>query len=218
MIRNFAKREIKEFNKFRSTFQKIICSCIVDLYLKFMYKVECKGYENIQQNLKYIVASNHVSNLDPFVVAGVLRKNPLAFMAKKELFENYFSRLIMDWCGAFSVNREKVEVSTLKTALSLKNTSWNLGIFPQGTRKKEDMFSDINKGFATLAKATKTNILPVAIIGLEQKAKFPIPFIPKNKVTIIIGEIIPYSDDIDDMLQQWITSMKNLMGSEYAKN
>ena len=122
----------------------------------------------------------------------------------------------MDWCGAFAVNREKVEVATLKTALSLKNTKWNLGIFPQGTRQKICKLEEVNKGFVTLAKATKTNILPIAIIGADSSAKFPFPFIRKNKITIQVGSIIPYSDDIDDMLQQWISAINKLTGNEHV--
>ena len=81
MVRNFAKREIKEFNLFRSIFQKILCFCILNIYLKCRYCIECKGLENISEDTKFIVASNHISNWDPFILAGILRKKPLAFMA-----------------------------------------------------------------------------------------------------------------------------------------
>ena len=216
MRKNFAKRELKEFNKFRSIFQRFFCSWILGSYIRLRYKFEVQGNVKELKDKKFIAVSNHISNWDPFIVCDALRKTSLAYMAKQELFDKFFSRLLMDWCGAFAVNREKVEVATLRTALSLKNTKWNLGIFPQGTRQKFGQLDSINKGFATLAKATKTNILPVAIIGADKKAKWPIPFMTKNKIIVKVGEIIPYSDDIDDMMKQWINAITKLTELEYA--
>lgn len=218
MSRNFAKRETKEFNKFRLLCQKMVCTFVLNLCLRMYYRIECKGIENLEKEEKFILASNHISNWDPFILAGILNKTPLAFMAKKELFEKFFSRTIMDWCGAFAVNREKVEVATLKTALSLKNTSWNLGIFPQGTRQKFGSMVNVNKGFATLAKATKTNILPIAIIKKENNNRKILPFLNRDKIIIKIGNSIPYSDNVDDMLQQWINSINKLIGIENVTN
>lgn len=213
MRKNFAKRDSKEFNRFRSMFQRLVCTWVLGMYLRMRYKVEFQGTKKITKDEKFIVASNHISNWDPFLICDALRKSSIAFMAKQELFEKYFSRLLMNWCGAFAVNREKVEVSTLRTAISLKNTKWNLGIFPQGTRQAFGSFEDLNKGFATLAKATKTDILPVAIIGADQKAKF---LMKKNKIVVRVGDLIPFSDDIDEMIKQWEEAMRTLMEPEYA--
>ncbi len=219
MRKNFSKRELGEFNKFREFFQKLVCSWTLGTYLKLAYKVEFQGRHNIKKDNKFIAVANHISGYDPFIVCDALSRS-VAFMAKQELFEKFFSRKLMDYCGAFAVNREKMEVSTLKTALSIKNTKkWSLGIFPQGTREEAGQMSNITKGFASLAKATKTDILPVAIIGSDTKASLPIPFFNKhkNKITVKIGEIIPYSDDIEDMMQQWVAAIKKLTECEYVR-
>jgi len=215
MRKNFSKRELREFNGFRQFFQRLVCSWTLGVYLKLAYKMEFQGRKNIAKDNKFIAVSNHASGFDPFIVCDALRQ-PCAFMAKVELFEKFFSRLLMDWCGAFAVNREKMEVSTLRTALSLKNTRWSLGIFPQGTRDKSGKIENISKGFAALAKATQRPILPIAIIGSEQKAKLPIPFLSKNKIIVKIGEMIPYSDDVEDMMKKWEKAVLQLMGMEYA--
>ena len=88
-----------------------------------------------------------------------------------------------------------------------------LGHFPSGHKTGFRFFEDLNKGFATLAKATKTDILPVAIIGADQKAKF---LMKKNKIVVRVGDLIPFSDDIDEMIKQWEDAMRTLMEPEYA--
>lgn len=207
----FSKRDAKTYNKFRTIFQWITCHLCFGSFIRLMYDYSVEGRENIPRNDKFIVAANHISGRDPFLLPLALNL-PIAFMAKEELFEKFFSRTLMDFCGAFAVRRDKVEVSTIKTALNIKNTKWMLGLFPQGTRDSSQKVEKITKGFASFAKATKTGILPVAIIGTDQKPKWP--FSPK--LTVKIGKVIPYSDNIDDMMRQWCDAISNMTGKEYV--
>ena len=207
----FSKRDAKTYNKFRTIFQWITCHLCFGSFIRLMYDYSVEGRENIPRNDKFIVAANHISGRDPFLLPLALNL-PIAFMAKEELFEKFFSRTLMDFCGAFAVRRDKVEVSTIKTALNIKNTKWMLGLFPQGTRDSSQKVEKITKGFASFAKATKTGILPVAIIGTDQKPKWP--FSPK--LTVKIGKVIPYSDNIDDMMRQWCNAISSMTGKEYV--
>ena len=207
----FSKRDTKTYNKFRTMFQWITCHLCFGSFVRLMYDYSVEGRENIPEQGKFIVAANHISGRDPFLLPLALNL-PIAFMAKEELFEKFFSRTLMDFCGAFAVRRDKVEVSTIKTALNIKNTNWMLGLFPQGTRDSSQKVEKITKGFASFAKATKTGILPVAIIGTDQKPKWP--FSPK--LTVKIGKVIPYSDNIDDMMRQWCDAISNMTGKEYV--
>ena len=207
----FSKRDAKTYNKFRTIFHWITCHLCFGSFIRLMYDYSVEGRENIPRNDKFIVAANHISGRDPFLLPLALNL-PIAFMAKEELFEKFFSRTLMDFCGAFAVRRDKVEVSTIKTALNIKNTKWMLGLFPQGTRDSSQKVEKITKGFASFAKATKTGILPVAIIGTDQKPKWP--FSPK--LTVKIGKVIPYSDNIDDMMRQWCDAISSMTGKEYV--
>lgn len=207
----YSKRDAKVYNKFRAAFQWIACNIFFGAFIKLMYNYKVEGKENIPKGDRFIVAANHISGRDPFLVAFALNLR-IAFMAKEQLFEKFFSRLIMDYCGAFAVNREKVEVSTIKTALNIKNTNWMLGLFPQGTRDASERVHKITRGFASFAKATKSGILPVAIIGSDQKPKF----FRSPKLTVKVGQIIPYSENIEEMMKQWCVAISEMTGKEYV--
>ncbi len=211
MAKKFSKRASKEFNFWRAFFQRLVCNWTYGLYIRIMYRLEVIGNKNIKKDQTFIVAGNHISAKDPFVMIQAL-KTPIAYMAKEELFEKFFSRILLDWCGAFAVNREKLEVSTIKTALSIKNTKWKLGLFPQGTRIQSGKIEKVSKGFASLAKATKADILPVAIIGADKNVKIPFT----GKIVVKIGELIPYSDNIDEMVEKWCMAIAELTGNEYC--
>ena len=59
------------------------------------------------------------------------------YMAKKELFETPKLTWWIKRLGAFSVNREKPEISTFKTVKDVFKTKWSLGIFPEGGIKND---------------------------------------------------------------------------------
>ena len=178
--------------------------------LKLVYRMEVFGLENVPKDNAYIVAPNHLSTLDPPMIAGIMPR-PVAFMAKKELFKNPFLRWWLNWLGAFAVDRENLSVSTIRTVLTIKKTDWVFGIFPQGTRQEPGIISNITKGFASLAKTTKCGILPVGIIGTHEAKNIPF----SGKIIIKIGEIIPYSDNVDEMIEKWIEAIQELTGFIY---
>ena len=178
---------------------------------KLVYRLEVQGKENIPKDNSYIIAANHLSTLDPPLVCGVMNRG-VAYMAKKELFENPFLRWWLDWLGAFAVDREKLGVSTIKTVMTIKKTGWVLGIFPQGTRQEPGEISNITKGFASLAKSTKCGILPIGITGTQVK-RFPFT----GKIVVKIGKLIPYSDDVNTMVDQWGYAIQELTGFKYNR-
>ena len=205
-------REQKFFNKWRRYFQFVITHIFYMIRLKLVYRLEVYGKENIPTSNEYIVAPNHLSTLDPPMIASILPR-PVAFMAKKELFVNPFMRWWLDWLGSFAVDREKLSVSTIKTVLKIKKTDWVFGIFPQGTRQAPGVISDITKGFASLAKQTKCGILPIGFVGTHESRFRPF----SGKIVIKIGELIPYSDNVDEMVEKWIQAIQELTGFEYKE-
>lgn len=208
---NYSLREAKFYNKWRRLFLFLVTHVFYMIRFKLVYRLEVYGKENIPDNNNFIIAANHLSTLDPPLVCAVMNRG-VAYMAKKELFENPFMRWWLNWLGAFAVDREKLSVSTIKTVKNLKETSWVLGIFPQGTRQEAGEISHITKGFATLAKSTKCGILPIGITGTQEVKRIPFT----GKIIVRIGEIIPYSDDVMGMVEQWEKSIENLTGFKYV--
>lgn len=223
--KNFSRRYQSEYNwyKILVQFYAIFFVCIP--FWSLFYKIKVEGRENIPKDRKIIPSANHISYFDPFLVFLATLK-PVAYMAKKELFERsqkntMLSKFLDNWrigwldrLGAFSVNREKLEVSTIKTAKdALKTKNWTLGIFPQGGIRKNKKIENVNKGFAVLAKMVGVDILPLGITGCES---YNWDFWHKQQITIRIGKPIPHTLEIDDILNQWAHSVADLCNYEYA--
>ena len=209
----YSKKNASQFNWFRTLWQFIVCKILYMIRLKLIYRIEINGYENIPKDNKFIVCPNHLSTLDPPMIAAVLPRN-VAFMAKKELFNIPLLRWWLDWLGAFAVDGENLGPSTVKTVEQIYDSKWVLGIFPQGTRGVPGEIKGITKGFAGLARLTKCDILPIGIIG-SNEARW-IPF--SGKIIINIGKIIPYNKDLELVKNRWIEEAQKLTGFKYIED
>ena len=208
--KNYSNRPTSTFNKYRAFFQILVCKYFYMIRLKLVYRLKVEGLENVPKDNAYIVCPNHLSTLDPPMVAAIMPRR-VSFMAKKELFDIRFLRWWIDWLGAFAVNRESLGPSTIKTVLNIKKSEWVFGIFPQGTRGEPGTISNISKGFAGLAKITKCSVLPVGIVGTNEVKRLPFT----GQITVKIGKPIPYSDDTDSVVSKWIDAIQDLTGFKY---
>ncbi len=209
MTTRFSFKTYKSFNIWRKIFQYIACNWVIIHIIQSKYNLlKPEGLENIDKKKKYVVTSNHITGFDPFAIAACLNLT-IAYMAKRQLFESFWSMVLMDWCGAFAVDREKVDVSTFKTALSIQKTDWNLGLFPQGTRCNNGKMENITKGFAIMAKKLKADILPVAIIIRDN------PNSKKKDFLIKAEKPIPYDDNVDEMVEKWAKTVCSMAELEY---
>ncbi len=212
MSENYTRRYAKNFHWKKYLFQLFGVYIVALPVLWLFYKIELRGAQNVPKNKKFICSPNHISYFDPFIAAYAIKK-PLAFMAKKELFENTKLAKTIDALGAFAVNREKLEVSTIKTALDIfKTKNWILGIFPQGGIRKNRTIEKVNKGFAAIAKTVKTDILPISIVGVEEYNWIPF----KAKIIVEVGELISYNQEIDEIIDEWGRKIAEMSGYKYV--
>ena len=158
------------------------------LLLKIFWRMEVIGTENVPERGGAIIASNHVSYLDPAVLVASLNRK-IYLIAKKEVFKNTFVSFILKNLNAFSVDRGNVDILAFKKAINILREEKILGIFPEGTRSSNGELQELKLGVVKIAMKTGVPILPVGIIGTHkiypQGIKFPILF--KNKIIVKYG-------------------------------
>ena len=143
------------------------------------------GRHNVPKTGPYIVVSNHIEMFDPVLIAYVVNY-PLAFMAKKELFQNPVLGEMFRSLGIFALDRDRPSSSTLKTALNVlrSDARWALGLFPEGTRSKTGKLLPFKKGFGGLAVKSGLPVLPIGIHRNE-----------KGRFIVTVGELIEGGSD-----------------------
>ncbi|NPV78959.1 MAG: 1-acyl-sn-glycerol-3-phosphate acyltransferase [Firmicutes bacterium] len=155
------------------------------------------GEENIPRQGPVILASNHVSLLDPIVI-GCVVKRPIDFMAKQELFRNPIFATILKWVYAFPVRRGEADRQAFRHSLRILERGRVLGVFPEGTRSVNGKLLPAMSGTALIASKSGAPVIPIAVLGTREiwkkNALLPCP----GRIEVRIGKPLVFSRD-DEM-------------------
>jgi glycerol-3-phosphate dehydrogenase (NAD(P)+) len=124
------------------------------------------GTEHIPSEGSVLLAANHRSFLDPFVIGTCLGRQ-LRFVAKSELFEKRWQARLLLALGAFPICRGESDERAIKTASVILERGGAVGIFPEGTRVRPGPLAEPKRGVGRLALETGAPVVPVAVLGTE---------------------------------------------------
>ena len=165
-------------------------------FFKIYSRLRIEGHNYLPQNETFILAANHFSTLDPFILMAAVQQE-IYTLGKKELFNNFLLRFLLTMLNGIPVNRTGICHQTFKTVTKRLYQQKIVAIFPEGYVSKNGIIGFFKHGFAYLSLKTKVPIIPVAIIGsnhvLPYGKKFPRPY----QITVKIGKPI-YLDSYYD--------------------
>jgi 1-acyl-sn-glycerol-3-phosphate acyltransferase len=130
------------------------------------FRLERIGREHIPSSGPVLLAANHRSFLDPFVI-GALTRRPVYYMAKRELFERRWQAWLLNSLGAFPVDRGAGDQDAMATARAILDRGDCVVIFPEGTRVRRGPLGKPHRGVGRLALQTGARVVPIAVIGTE---------------------------------------------------
>src|SRR2546423_5588156 len=104
---------------------------ILKPFLLVFFRMQRIGREHVPDGA-VILASNHRSFLDPFVV-GMSLNRPVYFVAKKELFDRRLTGWFLNCLGAFPIRRGEADEESVETAEQILNRGDPRVVLPQGT-------------------------------------------------------------------------------------
>ncbi len=127
------------------------------------FRLRREGHEHVPDG-GVILAANHRSFLDPFVIGACL-KRPIYFVAKKELFDSRLQAWFLNSLGAFPIKRGQSDDDSMATALELLARGEAVVIFPEGTRHRTGPLREPRRGVGRMALEAGVPIVPVAVRG-----------------------------------------------------
>lgn len=141
--------------------------------------------ERAQLDAPFIVIGNHLSLLDPVIVAAAVKRYEIAFMAKKELSGNgLFKRFLLSIHTIF-VSRHNSDMEAMRTSMRALRSGEVLGIFPEGTRYHQGLMEEQEAGAAMIALRSGVPMIPMYIS--RKLALF-------RPVDCVVGEPVPMDD------------------------
>jgi 1-acyl-sn-glycerol-3-phosphate acyltransferase len=159
------------------TYFYYFCEFFLLPILKFIFVDEIFGKENIPQKGGFIIASNHISTLDHFLIGIAFQEKlkKIHFLGKREGWSGIL-RIPLDYLAetiVFSPKNLKRDFILEKLTEYLKSDKIVI-IYPEGDTNKEKELKKGKTGVAELLLKSKVPVIPVGIYKLEKTSKWRI--------------------------------------------
>jgi 1-acyl-sn-glycerol-3-phosphate acyltransferase len=160
-------------------------------------RLQVQGRDNIPLDRPVVIASNHMSYLDAFVLQAVLPL-PCSFIAKAELADRPLVRLPLSRLGAILVERFDRErgMEDAERLTKLASGGEVFLFFPEGTFQRVPGLLPFRMGAFLTSVQAGIPLVPVTIRGTRSKLRSGSWFPRQGPVSIMIGRpILPTGND-----------------------
>ncbi|HEX6469828.1 MAG TPA: lysophospholipid acyltransferase family protein [Streptosporangiaceae bacterium] len=199
--------------------------------LRLLLRPRLDGRDNVPGDGPLIVASNHLSFIDSFIIPLVLPRH-VTFIAKAEYFEarglkGAFVRWFLTSLGHVPVQRgaQRGAMGALEQALDVLDSGGAFGIYPEGTRSKDGRLYRGRTGIGWLVLESGAQVLPLGISGTDrmQPIGAKLPRI-RPRPTVRIGKPMDFTQYGDlppararrAITDDVVSAIRELSGQEYA--
>ncbi|MEU8888672.1 lysophospholipid acyltransferase family protein [Streptomyces sp. NPDC048442] len=212
-------------------FYYILKHVVLGPLLRLLFRPRIEGLSHIPADGAAIVAGNHLSFSDHFLMPAVLKRR-ITFLAKAEYFtgpgvKGRLTAAFFRSAGQIPVDRSGKEAgkAAVREGLGVLAKDELLGIYPEGTRSHDGRLYKGKVGVAVMAIRAGAPVVPCAMVGTFE-IQPPGRKIPKVKrVTIRFGEPLDFSrfagmEDEKAALRavtdEIMYAILNLSGQEYV--
>jgi 1-acyl-sn-glycerol-3-phosphate acyltransferase len=133
---------------------------------RVLARLKIEGIANVPTSGAVLVVSNHLHNADPVLTIAAFPR-PVHYMAKKEAYNVPGLKQLMNFVGAFPVDRGKADRNAIRRAEGALAQGIPVGMFPEGTRSVTRSLQRAHAGAGMLALKSGVPVIPLVITGSE---------------------------------------------------
>ncbi|MFD0041111.1 lysophospholipid acyltransferase family protein [Streptomyces anulatus] len=167
--------------------------------LRLLFRPRIEGLENIPTGGAAIVAGNHLSFSDHFLMPAIIKRR-ITFLAKAEYFtgpgiKGRLTAAFFHSAGQIPVDRSGKDAgqAAIREGLGVLSKGELLGIYPEGTRSHDGRLYKGKVGVAVMAITAQVPVVPCAMVGTFE-IQPPGQVVPRIKrVAIRFGEPLDFS-------------------------
>ena len=176
----------QDSNRFRRGFRA------VSVLFSLTGGLESVGREGLPKHGSFLLLANHVSFVDPFLIATAANQE-FHFMVRDDALSWPVIGSMLDFFNGYPVKRGTPDLRALKQTIRLLNSGNRVMLFPEGTRSLDGQLGKPVDGIGFIVKQVDVPVIPAFIGGAER-------FLPRHsflpqpaKITISFGQPLDFS-------------------------
>ncbi len=197
-----------------------ICAPVI----RAAWRVRVTGREHIPRTGPGVLASNHLSILDHFLLP-LATKRPVYYLSKAEHFDHRVRGWLFKQWGAIPLRRGTGDKGAVEKAQEKIREGHLFGIYPEGTRSQDGRLYKGHTGVARIAMEGNAPIIPCAMIGSDKAlpkgasrprfSRCEVRIGPPIDLSSFEGEPFDY-DTLRVITDQVMLAIQKLSGQEYT--
>jgi 1-acyl-sn-glycerol-3-phosphate acyltransferase len=205
---------------FFHSFANRVAALSMKLLFGYSSRIRVIGREKTNRDGGFLLAGNHISHFDPFIISSVVRRK-IDWIAMAEFFPLPVLGFLLRAVDAFPADRHRADRKTVRTAIERLKDGRIVGVFPEGGIRDGAHSllegAPLRAGASTLADIAGVPILPCVIIGSDRlySKRSWIP-LRRTPIWLAFGDPIshfsglPKSDARECIERDLTTAFKNL--------
>jgi cytidylate kinase len=165
---------------------------VVRSVFRILFGLSISGRHHLRYRENFIFASNHISYTDPLVVGSAVDREVM-FLAKKELFRNRALARLIGVYHAIPVDRDEIELKTMKLVFETLANGHSVLMFPEGTRSRTGELKELKPGLGFTALNSGASIVPIYVTGTNRLFDC---LLRRRRLTVRIGPPIRVRKDL----------------------
>lgn len=156
--------------------------CIPLLLILRVKKVTLEGKKYTEKiNGRAIIAANHTSFLDPFIVGTAFWYRRMFFLVAEIVMQGKLRSLLLKGMGCIKIERKVADIEAIKRSVQILKEDRVLAVFPQGGIVQDNSMEQLKSGTVLMAVQAKAPIIPTYICKREHWY---------SRQTVVVGNTI----------------------------
>jgi 1-acyl-sn-glycerol-3-phosphate acyltransferase len=174
--------------------------------LRLLYRPNVIGLENIPLEGPVILAANHESFLDDFLMPLVLKGRKATILAKGDYFDHWYTRWFFKAAGCVPVRREGGSAggAAVRAAIDALTEGKLVALFPEGTRSPDGRLYRGKTGVARIALEAHAPVIPVAIVGTFELWPYNRKLPKSGRTEIRFGKALTFERHFDTPADRFV--------------
>lgn len=170
-----------------------LVKAILWVVFRLGFGLEVRGRAHVPRRGPFILASNHVSFLDPPLLGAACPRR-LSFMARATLFTHGLLGAFMRGVHVIPLERGEGDLGAIREAVHRLHRGDAVAIFPEGGRQMSGRLGAAQRGVGLLADAAQVPIIPVVVTGTFEAWPPHAQRLRRAKIRVAFGPSIPYTN------------------------